>query len=230
MKMKIHKEGLAFLRNTLLIILVLCIGFLMGVKGVFGILLVVAAFCLLAFLWFFRNPVRNLEPAENVVYAPADGKIVVVEQTYESEYLHRDCIQVSIFMSPLNVHVNRYPVGGKVLYVNHSEGSHKIAHLPKSSHRNERNSVVIETVSCTQILMRQIAGAMARRIVCYARPGDIAVQGEDMGFIKFGSRVDLFLPLDADIQIDLEDTVRGNNTVIATLPSGAGPENSGADD
>ena len=218
------------MRNTAIIILVLCIGFLMGVKGVLSILLVVAAICLLGFLWFFRNPVRNVEPAENVIYAPADGKIVVVEQTYESEYLRKDCIQVSIFMSPLNVHVNRYPISGTVLYVNHSDGSHKIAHLPKSSHRNERNSVVIETASGTQVLMRQIAGAMARRIVCYAKPGDMAVQGEDMGFIKFGSRVDLFLPLDAEIQVDLEDTVRGNNTIIAILPSDAASENSGADD
>lgn len=192
---------------------------MLGIKGVFGVLLVVAACCLLAFLWFFRNPVRYVDPAENVIYAPADGQIVVVEQTFESEYLKKECIQLSIFMSPLNVHVNRYPISGVIRYVNHRDGSHKIANLPKSSHRNERNSVVIETSGGVQILMRQIAGAMARRIVCYAHVGDHAVQGEDMGFIKFGSRVDVFLPLDADIRVDLEQNVRGNYTVLATLPS-----------
>ena len=218
MKVKFHKEGVAFLRNTAIIILVLCIAYMSGVKGVVGLLLAIAALCLLLFMWFFRNPVRNVTPDNRVIYAPADGQIVVVEQTYVAEYLQRDCIQVSIFMSPMNVHVNRYPISGIIKYVYHHYGSHKIAHLPKSSHQNERTSIVIETSEGTEIMMRQIAGAMARRIVCYAKEGDQAVQGEDVGFIKFGSRVDLFLPLNADIQVDLEQNVRGNYTVIAKLP------------
>lgn len=217
--MKVHKEGLSFLWYTLIVILVSLAGgyFWSSFHGLWGVLGTIGVICLLLFLWFFRNPKRGMEPVDHTVYAPADGQIVVVEQTFEYEYLKRDCIQVSIFMSPLDVHVNRYPISGTIRYVHHHLGGHKIANLPKSSHYNERTTVVIAADDGTEIVMRQIAGAMARRIVCYAQVGDKVTQGNDLGFIKFGSRVDLFLPLTADIQVDLEQKVRGNKTPIAIL-------------
>ena len=149
--------------------------------------------------------------------APADGKIVVIEDVFEKEFLKTECRQVSIFMSPANVHVNRYPVSGKVVYVQYHKGNYFIASHPKSSTLNEHSSIGIEMEDGTRIFMRQIAGAVARRIVCYSKEGDIVTQNQELGFIKFGSRVDLFIPTTAEIDVDLEDMVRGGISTIAIL-------------
>lgn len=177
--------------------------------------LIVFSIPVLFCLQFFRNPVRVIGKADNgLIYAPADGKVVVIEEAEETEYLKERRIQVSIFMSPLNVHVNRNPVGGKVEYCKYHPGKYLVAWHPKSSSENERTTVVYNTDG-RKLLMRQIAGAVARRIVCYLREGQEVVQGEDMGFIKLGSRVDLFLPLDAKIEVKMGDVVKGNQTLIA---------------
>ena len=166
---------------------------------------------------FFRMPKRELTTNPNKVICSADGTIVVVEQVFEPEILNCDCIQVSTFMSPNNVHVNRYPISGKIIYQKYHSGKYIIASHPKSSTLNERTSVCIEHESGKKILVRQIAGAMARRIVCYAKEGETVQQGEELGFIKFGSRVDIFIPLDSTIHVDIEEKVRGGQTIIATL-------------
>ena len=173
---------------------------------------------LILVLQFFRNPTRRIpELNDNVVYCPADGKVVVIEETQEDEYLGDKRIQVSIFMSPLNVHVNRNPISGTVKYSKYHPGKYLVAWHPKSSTENERTTVVIDNGK-HQILFRQIAGALARRIVNYLKAGDKVTQGEDMGFIKLGSRVDVFLPLDADVKVKIDDVVKGNLTVLAHLP------------
>ena len=152
-----------------------------------------------------------------MVVAPADGTVVVIEPTEENECLHEKRIQVSIFMSVFNVHANWYPVNGTVTYYVHNNGHFMSANLPKSSNENERSTIIIETADKTRLLMRQIAGALARRIVTYAREGEPCSVNQQVGFIKFGSRVDLFLPLDAEILVNLKQSVRGNETVIARL-------------
>jgi phosphatidylserine decarboxylase len=169
------------------------------------------------FAQFFRNPNRQIAVADNnMVYAPADGKVVVIEQVEETEYFHDRRLQVSIFMSPTNVHVNRNPISGTVNYFKYHAGKYLVAWHPKASTENERTTVVIGNGDA-EILMRQIAGALAKRIVAYIDKGQQVIQGEDMGFIKFGSRVDLFLPLDAKIEVTLQQKVKGNKTVIARL-------------
>ena len=167
---------------------------------------------------FFRNPKRHFEGyEEGMVVAPADGTVVVIEPTEENECLHEKRIQVSIFMSVFNVHANWYPVNGTVTYYVHNNGHFMSANLPKSSNENERSTIIIDTADKTRLLMRQIAGALARRIVTYAREGEPCSVNQQVGFIKFGSRVDLFLPLDAEILVNLKQSVRGNETVIARL-------------
>ena len=169
-------------------------------------------------LQFFRNPAREIFTTDDqMVYAPADGKVVVIERTVEPEYFKDERLQVSIFMSPTNVHVNRNPISGIVRYFKYHPGKYLVAWHPKSSTENERTTVVIDNGSA-EILLRQIAGALAKRIVNYLNEGQRVEQGEDMGFIKFGSRVDLFLPLDAELQVALNQKVKGNKTVIAKLP------------
>lgn len=166
---------------------------------------------------FFRNPVRTIERFDNqIVYAPADGKIVVIEPVFESEYFKEERIQVSIFMSPLNVHVNRNPIGGKINYYKYHPGEFLVAWHPKSSTENERTTIVFGEGK-NALLVRQIAGAVARRICSYVNVGQEVKQGEDFGFIKFGSRVDLFLPLDAQINVQIGEVSTGNKTIIATL-------------
>jgi len=168
-------------------------------------------------LQFFRNPSRDLLlPEDNVIYAPADGKIVVIEEANEKEYFKNKRLMVSIFMSPTNVHVNRNPISGTVNYFKYHPGKYLVAWHPKSSDENERTTVVIDNGE-TEILMRQIAGALAKRIVNYLEIGEEVKQGTDMGFIKFGSRVDLFLPLDAKIDVKMGQKVKGNRTIIARL-------------
>ena len=181
------------------------------------IILIVSIFLFSIVLQFFRSPTRKITINEKCILAPADGKIVVIEQTYEPEVLQEKRIQVSIFMSPINVHVNRYPVSGEVVFSKYHPGLYLVAWHPKSSTENERTTIVIQTSSRVKILMRQIAGALARRIVCYPQEGWMVRQGDEMGFIKFGSRVDLFLPLNSTIKVDINQKVKGGETIIAEL-------------
>jgi phosphatidylserine decarboxylase len=167
---------------------------------------------------FFRNPIRTVIPNDEIVLSGADGKVVVLEQVNETEYFNEPRLQLSVFMSPANVHVNWYPVSGIVKYFRHNQGSYFIASKPKSSTENERTSLVIETPDKREIMFRQIAGTVARRIVCYAKEGKKVSQGDDLGIIKFGSRFDIFLPLDAEIQVKIGQKVIGNETIIARLP------------
>lgn len=218
--MKIHKEGW-----PTIIIVFMTLALLNAAVYYFtlsyillGILLVLSAGFFYIILYFFRNPDRSIATPDNTkVYAPADGKIVVIEETPEDEYFKDRRIQVSIFMSPLNVHVNRYPISGEVAYYKYHPGKYLVAWHPKSSILNERSTVVVNVSNGKSILLRQIAGAVARRIVTYARAGMPARQGDDMGFIKFGSRVDVFLPLGTKINVQLNQVVKGNQTVIATF-------------
>ena len=179
--------------------------------------LVVLLICYGLVLQFFRNPAREiLVTDDNIVYAPCDGRVCVIEEVVESEYFKDKRLQISIFMSPLNVHVNRNPVSGVVNYFRYHPGKYLVAWHPKSSTENERTTVVYDNGQA-EILMRQIAGAVAKRIKYYIGEGQQVVQGKDMGFIKFGSRVDLFLPLDAKIEVTMDEHVKGNKTVIARL-------------
>ena len=217
----IHKEG----RNP--IILMVCILFIINTvvylrfsNLVFAITLIVAAFLLVFVSYFFRSPLRFLSIEDpNYIIAPADGRVVVIEQTFEDEYFKKDMIQVSIFMSPFNVHANWYPIEGEILESRHQRGRHKGAWLPKSSKENERSMVVIRNEHEIEIMVRQVAGAMARRIVTYAKPGGQALRNHHLGFIKFGSRVDMYLPLDTEMAIELGDKVVGNESIIGYLHS-----------
>ena len=166
---------------------------------------------------FFRSPTRIPNGGEKVILCPADGKIVVIERTREPEYFKDERIQVSIFMSATNVHVNWFPVGGEIVYYYYHPGKHMVAFNPKASLENERATTVIQTFDHKKILVRQIAGAMARRIKCYPKVGEPVIQGEELGFIKFGSRVDLLLPVDTKIEISLNQKVTGQQTIIGHL-------------
>lgn len=168
-------------------------------------------------LQFFRNPKRHTQHNDIHVVSPVDGKVVVIEEVEEPEYFKDKRLQVSIFMSPINVHVTRYPVGGKVAFSKYHPGKYLVAWHPKSSEENERTTVVVENQKIGKVLYRQIAGALARRIVNYAKKDMNVVQGSDAGFIKFGSRVDLFLPLDTKLKVKLDQKVRGGETIIAEL-------------
>jgi phosphatidylserine decarboxylase len=179
----------------------------------------ILAFTLLLFyiaiLQFFRNPKRKTIINNKQIIAPVDGKVVVIEEVFEKEYFKDKRLQISIFMSPLNVHVTRYPISGKVVYSKYHSGKYLVAWHPKSSEENERTTIVVNTPDFGEIMYRQIAGAMARRIVNYANVGLDVTQGEDAGFIKFGSRVDVFLPLNTKVKVLLNDTVTGGEQIIA---------------
>jgi len=218
--MTIHKEGYATLIITLLGLVALHIvgdQFLSGYPAVRIIIFILSVIFFLIILQFFRHPGRHIVVNDKQVIAPADGKVVVIEETEETEVLKDRRIQVSIFMSPINVHVNRYPVGGKIIFYKYHPGSYLVAWHPKSSTENERTTVVVENVNRIPVLIRQIAGALARRIVCYSEVGFAVTQGSEMGFIKFGSRVDVFLPLNSRIKIKLNQKVVAGETVIAEL-------------
>ena len=216
---KIHKEGRLILGS--LVLLLLLLNLYIYTKFPIGALIVnivISAFLLFFFAYFFRNPPRKVYLDDpSLVIAPADGTIVVVEPTDELEYFGDRRIQVSIFMSVFNVHANWYPVKGTILKSVHHSGRHMAAFLPKSSSENERSTVVIESEGKTQILVRQIAGALARRIVTYAHAGKKCHLNEHLGFIKFGSRVDLFFPLDTEIFVTVGESTTGNETIIARL-------------
>ncbi len=217
MLFRIHKEGYSLLAISALLLVVLNYAIGELVPGLFWPVLVLSVVLYLILLQFFRNPVREVLLADNhIIYAPADGKVCVIEEVVENEYFKEKRIQVSIFMSPFNVHVNRNPVSGVVNYFRYHKGKYLVAWHPKSSTENERTTVVYG-MGNTEILMRQIAGALAKRIKWYIREGDQVQQGRDMGFIKFGSRVDLFLPLDATIEVQMDQMVKGNKTIIARL-------------
>jgi len=176
---------------------------------------IVTIIILILILQFFRNPKRKAKINDNIIISPVDGKVVAIEKVYEKEYFKDERIQISIFMSPLNVHVTRYASSGKIKFSKYHPGKYLVAWHPKSSEKNERTTVVIENNIFGEILYRQIAGAVARRIVNYAKVGDEVVQGTDAGFIKFGSRVDLFLPLDSKIKVELDKIVKGAEDIIA---------------
>ena len=216
----IHKEGYKILGFGLITLLVLNIAVniiwveydLLRWAFIIGSILLYVFF-----LFFFRFPERNLEPDPGLIFAPADGKVVVIEETMEKEYFNDMRLQVSIFMSPFNMHSNRYPVSGRVKYVKYHSGSYMVAWHPKSSELNERSTIVIETKDGTEILIRQIAGAVARRIVTYSKENDEVMQGTELGFIKFGSRVDVFLPFGTEVEIPILQQVKANKTIIAKI-------------
>lgn len=216
---RIHREGRGIILSlTFLIFAINLPIYLYSPHWILAITLLLSAALLVFVTYFFRNPMRILEVQDpNLLIAPADGRIVVIEPTVENEYFHESRLQVSIFMSPFNVHANWYPIEGTVLLSEHQDGSHKGAWLPKSSTENERSLVVIETPNKVQLAVRQIAGAMARRIVTYAKAGGKAHRNEHFGFIKFGSRVDLYLPLDTEIFVQVGEHVKGNETVIGRI-------------
>lgn len=175
---------------------------------------VLALLLLIIVLQFFRNPNRVIRAQHNTIVAPVDGKVVVIEEVMENEYFKDKRLQVSIFMSPINVHVTRYPMSGKINFSKYHPGKFLVAWHPKASEENERTTIVIENEVFGEVLYRQIAGALAKRIVNYAQEGENVVQGDDAGFIKFGSRVDLFLPLGTKLNVKLNDKVKGNQSII----------------
>ena len=217
--LRIHREGRNIIVTLTFLIFAINVPIYIYVSHwVFAITLLLSGVLLVFVTYFFRNPTRILEIDDpNFIIAPADGRVVVVEPTEENEYFHEKRLQVSIFMSPLNVHANWYPIEGRIIVSEHQKGSHKGAWLPKSSTENERSLVVIETPSKLQIAVRQIAGAMARRIVTYAKAGKQSHRNEHLGFIKFGSRADMYLPLDTDIFVTVGEHVRGNETIIGRI-------------
>lgn len=218
--MKIHREGFAIIAITLFILVVLNSLVYYFFKGAFLPISIAAVLTLIFFLLivqFFRYPIRNQTIGENYVIAPADGKIVVIEQTEEKEFFKDKRLMVSIFMSPLNVHVNWYPVTGKISYLRYHEGKYLVAWHPKASTENERTTIVIERENKVAVLVRQIAGAVAKRIVYYPHEEDMVQQGAELGFIKFGSRVDVYLPLNAKVNVKLGQKSIGGVTVLAEL-------------
>ena len=217
--MKIHKAGHILLFKAFVLfafINVLVYAFIPNII-VFRAVLIVSSILYLLMVNFFRFPNRHIIVKDNTILAPAYGKIVVVEETFEPEYLKKQCIQVSIFMNIFNVHINWFPVNGIIKFFKYHPGRYMAAYLPKSSTENERTTIAIETSNGQEIVMRQIAGAMAKRIVSYAPVGGVARQDEHAGFIKFGSRVDLYLPLGTKIDVKLGQKVTGSQTLIGTF-------------
>jgi len=217
MRLRLHREGKYILITFFLIFLIISVISACFV-GYWSLIIIIPLIILYGFIvWFFRDPKRNiLEHVENVI-APVDGKVVVIKEVYEKEYIKDKCIQVSIFMSPLNVHVCRYPVTGEVIYKKYHKGKYLVAWHEKSSELNERSSVVVKSLTGANVLFRQIAGYVARRIVFYPEVGDTAKAGCEYGFIKFGSRLDVFLPLDTEIICKIGDITRGGEDIIAKL-------------
>lgn len=217
--MKLHKAGYSLLTKIFFIFLTINVLIFTLIPGKLTgyIFLAIFAVLFLLCLNFFRFPSRKIRIDDNSILAPADGKVVVIEETFEPEYLKRECLQVSIFMNVFNVHINWFPINGIVKFFKHHSGKYMAAYLPKSSTENERTTIVIQHKAGEEILMRQIAGAVAKRIVSYAEVGKSVRQDEHAGFIKFGSRVDLFLPLNTEIKVELGEKTTGSQTVIGTL-------------
>jgi phosphatidylserine decarboxylase len=218
--MKIHKEGYNSIAAATLVAVVILevIHYFFPIQTVFHVI----GYLTLFVFWFivvrfFRIPYRELLEDADIVLCPADGTVVTIEEVFVDEFFKDKRLQISVFMSPHNVHVNRYPVSGKIVYTNYWPGSFLVAWHPKSSTENERNTVVVEHPIYGPIMVRQIAGALARRIVCYSRTNERIEQGRELGFIKFGSRVDIFLPLNAEIKVSLDQKVQGGITSMAKL-------------
>jgi len=218
--MTIHKEGKATIILTIIfsfILIFISHFFFPEIIIAHWFAYILSGFLLIVVLQFFRSPKRNWVQDDSKIIAPADGKVVVIEETVESEFLKDKRLQISIFMSPINVHVNRYPAGGIVKYVKYHPGKFLFAWDPKSSTDNERSTIVLETKNNVHVLFRQIAGALARRIVYYCKEGNEVSQSEQFGFIKFGSRVDIFLPVGSKILVEKNQVVKGGITAIAEL-------------
>ncbi len=214
--MRIHSEGRIFVLSLgVVLLLVNGLIFLFFSSGLLSVSLPLSLILLAFFLQFFRNPKRTLPSDPKGIVSPADGKVVVKEQVFEDEFLHEKSIQVSIFMSPWDVHLNKVPISGKLSYYRYHPGKYWAAYQPKSSELNERNSIGIENTHLGKFLFRQIAGVVARRIKFYHQKGDYLEKGDELGFIKFGSRMDLFIPLDFSIKVELGDQVYGGETLIA---------------
>lgn len=218
--MKIHKEGKNILLCTPIVLLLIYYGIhkkvVLSSHQSIGFALVSGAFYFWL-IYFFRDPYRIIHTQDQYILGPADGKILAIQKVYEGEYLQEERIKISIFMSPFNVHVNRFPMSGKIVFFKYHPGKYLVAFHPKASTHNERTSIVIENESGQQILFRQIAGFMARRIKFYFKEGEQVQQGEKCGFIKFGSRAEVYLPIDAAIQVAVGDKVKGGITVLAKI-------------
>lgn len=215
---KFHKEGakVILISTFLATIIILLCDYVIDIVWLRMLVQLTALFFLIIVLQFFRNPNRTMIPNDHQIIAPVDGKVVVIEEVFEAEYFKDKRLQVSIFMSPINVHVTRYAASGKIKFSKYHPGKFLVAWHPKASEENERTTVVIENAVFGEVLYRQIAGALARRIVNYAQLGMQVTQGDDAGFIKFGSRVDLFFPIGTKINVKLNDVATGNKTIIAT--------------
>ena len=212
-----HKEGhkIIILFLSITIIDILIVEYFIENSTLKIFIQILSLFILVLILQFFRNPKRNTVISDDKILSPVDGKVVMIKKVYEKEYFKDERLQISVFMSPINVHVTRYPSSGEIIFSKYYPGDYLVAWHPKSSEKNERTTIVLKTKTFGKILYRQIAGALARRIVNYAKVGANAIQGEDAGFIKFGSRVDLFLPLDSKVKVKLNQKVIGGETVIS---------------
>ena len=214
-----HKEGakIIFVSVIITVLLFLFVDYTVSIEWLRVTLLLIVLGFLVLVLQFFRNPKRNTPINPNHIISSVDGKVVVIEEVFENEYFNDKVRMVSVFMSPLNVHVTRYPISGKVVYSKYHPGKYLVAWHPKASEENERTTVVVENETFGKVMYRQIAGALAKRIVNYAKEGGVAKQGADAGFIKFGSRVDIFLPLKAEVKVTLGQKVKGGVDVIAEI-------------
>lgn len=214
-----HKEGykIIFLAFILTVTSYLLVDSFIAIQWLRTTILIVLLVLLILILQFFRNPKRHTVINNKQVVSPVDGKVVVIEEVFEKEYFKEKRLQISVFMSPLNVHVTRFPISGNIIFSKYHAGKYLVAWHPKASEENERTTVVVENETYGKVLYRQIAGALAKRIVNYAKQNDKVKQGADSGFIKFGSRVDLFLPLDTKIKVQLNQKVRGGESIIAEI-------------
>jgi len=217
--MKFHKAGTTTIYFATAIFAVLMLVSWFFIKDETIKLVILGSYAIVYFLiiQFFRYPTRTISKNNGVVLSPADGKICVIKETFEKEYLKTNCLQVSIFMSPTNVHINWIPVPGIVTYMKHKDGEFYAAFKDKSAEENERTTTAVKLTDGREIVMSQVAGAMARRIINYVKVGDAVDQTTELGFIRFGSRVDLYLPLDTNLQVKLNDKVKGSQTIIGTI-------------
>ncbi|AGC75700.1 phosphatidylserine decarboxylase [Nonlabens dokdonensis] len=214
-----HKEGntsilIAFVLTVVLMSIIWLVPIPQWAQISLSVIVIVFLFIILQ---FFRNPIRNTILSDTTVVSPVDGKVVVIEKVTENEYFKGERLMISVFMSPINVHVTRYPITGKIAYSKYHPGKYLVAWHPKASEENERTTVVIDHKNKHQVMYRQIAGALAKRIVNYAKENESIIQGNDSGFIKFGSRVDVYLPVDTPINVELNQKVKGGESVLATF-------------
>jgi len=213
-----HKEGYKIILITLVLAIAMSLAADLYIVNNYlrSTIMLLAIIMLVLVLQFFRNPKRTINTSQDHVLSPVDGKVVVIEEVFEKEFFNEKRLQVSVFMSPINVHVTRYPVAGKVVFSKYHPGKFLVAWHPKSSEENERTTVVVNSKNFGDVLHRQIAGALARRIVNYAEKGQQVTQGSDSGFIKFGSRVDVFLPIGTKLDVKLNDVVKGGTSILAS--------------